>query len=90
MIVKKEKCNPIGCGGYLCMRVSPSNRAGKEAIVKSDDGKVKVNEELITDADRIAANKCPFEALQMIKLPDELDEDPIHRYLPNGFALFKT
>ncbi|MFT4311335.1 MAG: ribosome biogenesis/translation initiation ATPase RLI [Candidatus Woesearchaeota archaeon] len=89
MVVKKEKCNPEGCGGYLCMRVSPSNRAGKEAIVKDSDGKVRVNEDLITDADRIAANKCPFGALQMIKLPEELDEDPIHRYPPNGFALFK-
>ncbi len=89
MIVKKEKCNPEGCGGYLCMRVSPSNRAGKEAIVKDTDGKVRVNENVITDADRIAANKCPFEALQMINLPDELNQDPIHRYPPNGFALYK-
>ena len=88
MIVKKEKCNPEGCGGYLCMRVSPSNRAGKEAIVKDTDGKVRVNENVITDADRIAANKCPFEALQMINLPEELNQDPIHRYPPNGFALY--
>ncbi|MCF7872186.1 ribosome biogenesis/translation initiation ATPase RLI [Candidatus Woesearchaeota archaeon] len=89
MIVKKEKCNPEGCGGYLCMRVSPSNRAGKEAILKDTDGKVKVNEEVITDADRIAANKCPFGALTMVNLPDELNQDPIHRYPPNGFALYK-
>ena len=89
MIVKKDKCNPEGCGGYLCMRVSPSNRAGKEAIVKDVDGKVRVNENVITDADKIAANKCPFGALQMIKLPEELNQEPIHRYPPNGFALYK-
>lgn len=89
MIVKKEKCNPEGCGNYLCMRVSPSNRAGKEAIIKDTDGKVKVNEEVITDADRIAANKCPFEALIMVNLPDALNQEPIHRYPPNGFALYK-
>lgn len=71
------------------MRVSPSNRAGKEAIVKDVDGKVKVNENVITDADKIAANKCPFGALQMIKLPEELNQEPIHRYPPNGFALYK-
>ncbi|MBU0665863.1 MAG: ribosome biogenesis/translation initiation ATPase RLI [Nanoarchaeota archaeon] len=88
MIVKKEKCNPIGCGGYLCIRVSPSNRMGKDAIHKSDDGKVEVNEEVITDGDRIAANKCPFNALEMINLPAELDKEPIHRYGKNGFALF--
>jgi len=89
MIVKKEKCNPVGCGGFLCMRVSPSNRAGKEAIVKDTDGKIRVNEEVITDADRIAANKCPFEALIMVNLPEELNQDPIHRYPPNGFSLYK-
>ena len=89
MIVKKDRCNPVGCGGYLCMRVSPSNRAGKEAIVKDDDGKVKVNESVITDADRIAVNKCPFNALSMINLPEELNQDPLHRYPPNGFALYK-
>jgi len=88
MIVKKEKCNPEGCGGYLCIRVSPTNRAGKDAIVKSSDGKVMVNEEIITDGDRIAANKCPFHALEMVNLPEELDKDPIHRYGKNGFALF--
>ncbi len=88
MIVHKDKCNPIACGDYLCIRVSPSNRAGKAAIVKSADGKVEVNEDLISDIDRIAANKCPFHALEMVRLPDELDEDPIHRYGKNGFALY--
>jgi len=91
MIVDKDKCNPDGCGGYLCMRVSPSNRAGKEAIVKDpEDGKVKVNEDVISEADKIAANKCPFDALQMVNLPSELDQDPIHRYLPNGFSLYNV
>ena len=89
MVVKKDRCNPVGCGGYLCMRVSPSNRAGKEAIVKDSDGKVKVNESVISDADRISANKCPFQALSMINLPDELNQEPVHRYPPNGFALYK-
>jgi ATP-binding cassette subfamily E protein 1 len=71
------------------MRVSPSNRAGKDAIVKSLDGKVEINENVISDVDRIAANKCPFEALMMVNLPDALNEDPIHRYGKNGFALFQ-
>jgi ATP-binding cassette subfamily E protein 1 len=88
MVVRKEKCNPIGCGGYLCMRVSPSNRAGKDAIVQSADGKVEVNENVISDVDRIAANKCPFGALMMVNLPEALDEAPIHRFGKNGFSLF--
>jgi len=89
MIVHKEKCNPVACGDYLCMRVSPSNRAGKDAIVKSDDGKIAINESVISDIDRIAVNKCPFEALMMVNLPEALNEDPVHRFGQNGFALFQ-
>ncbi len=88
MIVKKERCNPVACGGYLCIRVSPGNRAGKEVIVKSKDGKVEVNEEVLTDADFIAAKKCPFNALLLVNLPAELDKKPIHRYGKNGFSLY--
>jgi len=88
MIVKKERCNPIGCGGYLCIRVCPSNRAGNPCIVEDTDGKVKVNEEFVIEACSIDVKKCPYNALQLLNLPQALDEDPIHRYLPNGFALF--
>lgn len=88
VIVHKEKCNPEGCGGYLCARVSPSNRAGKEAFYKDSDGKIGVNEELVSDIDRIAVNKCPFDALKLVNLPEALTQQPIHRYRANGFALF--
>ncbi len=89
VIVEKEKCNPEGCGGYLCARVSPSNRAGKEAFYKDTDGKIAVNEELVSDIDRIAVNKCPFKALKLVNLPSELTEQPIHRHGKNGFALYR-
>lgn len=89
VIVEKEKCNPVGCGGHLCARVSPSNKMGKEAfVIDPVDNKIKVNEEVVTDADSIAVNKCPFGALKMVRLPEELNKDPIHRYGENGFALF--
>jgi ATP-binding cassette subfamily E protein 1 len=89
VIVEKEKCNPEGCGGFLCARVSPSNRAGKEAFYKDADGKVGVNEELVSDIDRIAVNKCPFHALKLINLPEALTERPVHRYSKNGFVLYR-
>ncbi len=89
VIVEKEKCNPEGCGGFLCMRVSPSNRAGKEAFYQDEDGKVGVNEELVSDIDRIAVNKCPFHALKLVNLPEQLTEQPVHRYGKNGFVIFR-
>jgi len=89
VIVEKEKCNPEGCGGFLCARVSPSNRAGKEAFYQDVDGKIGVNEELVSDIDRIAVNKCPFHALKLVNLPEQLTEKPVHRYGKNGFVIFR-
>jgi ATP-binding cassette subfamily E protein 1 len=86
-IVKKEKCNPRTCGNYLCIRICPVNRRGDECIVKSPDGKVKINEELCIGCG-ICPKKCPAEALDIINLPEELKKEPVHRYSENGFALY--
>ncbi len=87
-VIEKEKCNPAGCGGYLCIRVSPGNRMGKEVFVTGPDGKAQVNEEVCTDAESITVKKCPFGAIHMVKLPEKLTEKPIHRFGVDGFSLF--
>ncbi len=87
-VVNKEKCNPQGCGGYLCIRVSPGNRMGKEVFVIGPDGKAQVNEEVCTDAESITVKKCPFNAIHMVKLPEKLTDKPIHRFGVDGFELF--
>lgn len=86
-VLQKEKCNPAGCGDYLCIRVCPVNRMGEECIVKGDDGKPKINEELCTGCG-ICQNRCPFDAISIINLPEELDKPPIHQYGKNGFHLY--
>jgi ATP-binding cassette, sub-family E, member 1 len=88
-VIEKEKCNPTGCGGYLCIRVSPGNRMGKEVFVKGPDGKAQVNEDVCTDAESITVKKCPFAAIHMIQLPDKLTSMPTHRYGKDGFVLYK-
>ena len=85
-IVEKEKCNPVGCGGYLCIRVCPINREGEECIGKADDGKAKIDEKLCIGCD-ICVKKCPFDAISIINLPAQL-ENPIHRFGRNGFHLY--
>ncbi len=87
-VVKKEKCNPQGCGGYLCMKVNPDNRAGIESIYIDGDKKVAINEELCGPGIAIAVNKCPFNALAVVNLPEALNKEPIFRYGKNGFALY--
>ncbi|MBW2997351.1 ribosome biogenesis/translation initiation ATPase RLI [Candidatus Woesearchaeota archaeon] len=87
-IVKKQECNPMGCGNYLCAKVCPVNRKGEECIKASAlDKKAEIDEELCIGCG-ICANRCPFDAIDIINLPEELKQDPIHRYGANGFSLF--
>lgn len=86
-IVKKDKCSPGGCGDFLCIRVCPVNRKGDDCIIQTDDGKVGINEELCIGCG-ICPKKCPFEALDIVNLPEELKKEPVHRYSENGFALY--
>ncbi len=79
-VIDKEKCNPIACGDYLCLRTCPLNRMGKEAMYKGSDGKAHINEDIATDACQVCVNICPFGAIHMVKLADKLTSKPIHRY----------
>ena len=87
-VVEKERCNPEGCGGYLCIKKSPLNRMGVEAIVQGPDGKAQINEDLATDALQVVVNVCPFHAIHMVKLPEHLTTRPIHRYGKDQFILY--
>lgn len=87
-IVKKKECNPVGCGGYLCSKVCPVNRKGEECIKASDtDKKAEIDEDLCIGCG-ICQNRCPFSAIDIINLPEELKQEPIHRYGTNGFSLY--
>jgi ATP-binding cassette subfamily E protein 1 len=86
-VIEKDKCNPHGCGNFLCIRVCPVNRTGKECIVKGADNKPKIDENLCTGCG-ICQNRCPFTAISIINLPEELTEKPIHQYGENGFRLY--
>lgn len=86
-VVNKDRCNPQGCGGYLCIRVCPVNREEKDCIIIDTDKKVKIDEGLCTGCG-ICPNRCPFDAIDIINLPEQLSQ-PVHRYGRNGFHLYK-
>jgi ATP-binding cassette, sub-family E, member 1 len=86
-IVKKDKCNPEGCGNFLCMRYCPINRKGEDCIFKAEDKKAGISEVLCIGC-MICVHKCPFDAIDIINLPEALNGEPIHRYGENKFVLF--
>ncbi|MCK4589927.1 MAG: ribosome biogenesis/translation initiation ATPase RLI [Nanoarchaeota archaeon] len=87
-VVEREKCHPTKCGDYLCKKLCPVNRTGKDCItVNEDDKKVRIDESLCTGCG-ICPKRCPFGALHIVNLPEALEKDPIHRYGENQFELF--
>ncbi|MDI9395847.1 MAG: ribosome biogenesis/translation initiation ATPase RLI [Euryarchaeota archaeon] len=84
-ILNKDRCQPRRCSKE-CEKYCPRVRTGDETIVFEADGKPVISEELCVGCG-ICINKCPFDAIMIIGLPEALKE-PTHRYGPNGFALF--
>jgi ATP-binding cassette subfamily E protein 1 len=86
-VVRKEECNPSGCGNYLCIRVCPVNRGGKDCITKDENKKAVIDESLCIGC-MICVRKCPYDVIDVINLPAELKKTPIHQYGRNGFHLY--
>ncbi|MFC4406490.1 ribosome biogenesis/translation initiation ATPase RLI [Haloarchaeobius iranensis] len=94
-VVDLERCQPDRCN-YECKNFCPPNRTGKECItVRGEDtmeGKpdqVRISEEIcLGETCGICVEKCPFDAIEIINLPQELDDEPAHRYGENAFSLY--
>ncbi|TAJ43828.1 ribosome biogenesis/translation initiation ATPase RLI [Methanofollis fontis] len=84
-VVHKDNCHPKKCGTE-CIIYCPRVRSGDETVFLGEDGKASISEELCVGCG-ICVKKCPFEAIDIVNLPEEL-EYPTHRYGPNTFALY--
>lgn len=86
-ILLRDRCKPKNCA-YECIKYCPRVRAGDETIVKGDDGRPIISEELCVGCG-ICIHKCPFEAIKIIGLAEELETDLVHQFGKNGFRLFR-
>ena len=86
-VVDKERCRSDKCD-LVCIRFCPMVRTRREAIRLDDESKAYVAE-LICSGCGICVRKCPFDALRIVNLPDELESEHIHRFGPNAFTLYR-
>ena len=99
-VVDLDRCQPDRCN-YECATFCPPNRTGKECIVTREErfedeeayagspDQVSISEEIcLGETCGICVVKCPFDAIEIINLPQELEENPTHRFGENTFALY--
>ena len=86
-VVEADKCNQDRCGGLLCQKVCPVNRAGEECVYEGEDKKAKIIESQCIGCG-ICPKKCPTNAITIVNLPEEFDEQPVHQYGESGFQLY--
>lgn len=83
-VVNRDRCQPRKCARE-CEYFCPPVRTGDETIVFVDDKPV-ITENLCVGCG-ICVRKCPFGAITITNLPEEIGA-PVHRYGSNGFALY--
>ncbi|UCG36213.1 MAG: ribosome biogenesis/translation initiation ATPase RLI [Candidatus Bathyarchaeota archaeon] len=85
-VLDADRCKPKRCD-RICYRFCPKVRSKIEAIV-FEEGKPRIVEPLCVGCG-ICVKKCPFTALAIVNLPDELEVECSHRFGPNAFKLFR-
>jgi ATP-binding cassette subfamily E protein 1 len=84
-VVHRKRCHSKKCG-LECIQYCPRVRSGDETIVIDEKGIAAISEELCVGCG-ICVKKCPFEAIDVVSLPEQL-QYPTHRYGMNGFVLY--
>lgn len=85
-VLDADRCKPKRCD-RLCCRFCPMVRSKVEAI-RFEANQPVIVESLCTGCG-ICIKKCPFTAISIVNLPDEMDKDCSHRFGPNTFKLFR-
>ncbi|MBW2989121.1 ribosome biogenesis/translation initiation ATPase RLI [Candidatus Woesearchaeota archaeon] len=85
-VIEKKKIKDRQEWFRLVSKACPVNRSGNECVFMKD-GDIGINSELCVGCG-ICVKKDPWNAIQIINLPAELDKPPIHQYGENGFHLY--
>jgi ATP-binding cassette subfamily E protein 1 len=86
-VLDLDKCQPKKCN-FICIKFCPGVRMGEETIIVDEETKKPIISEVLCSGCGICIHKCPFDAIAIVNLPQELEE-PIHQFGPNTFRLYR-
>ncbi|CAK7901591.1 translation initiation factor Rli1p [[Candida] anglica] len=87
-IVSTDKCKPKKCR-QECRRGCPVVKTGKLCIEVTPASKIAFISENLCIGCGICVKKCPFDAINIINLPTNLEAETTHRYSANSFKLHR-
>ena len=87
-IVSDDKCKPKKCR-QECRKACPVVKTGKLCIEVGPNSKIAFISETLCIGCGICVKKCPFDAINIIKLPTNLEAETTHRYSANSFKLHR-
>ena len=87
-VISDDKCKPKKCK-LECKKNCPVNRQGKICIDVKPTSKLAFISEILCIGCNICVKKCPFDAIQIINLPKNLEASTTHRFGPNSFKLHR-
>ena len=86
-VVEPDLCQSKKCG-LECIKECPVNINGQQCIVLPESKIALISEELCIGCG-ICVKVCPFDAIDILNLSEELKSDKIHQYGVNSFRLFR-
>lgn len=87
-IVSSDKCKPKKCR-QECRKSCPVVKTGKLCIEVTPALKIAFISETLCIGCGICVKKCPFDAINIINLPTNLEAETTHRYSANSFKLHR-
>lgn len=85
-ILDKDKCQPKKCN-FVCIDYCPGVRMDEDTIIIDENTNKPLISEELCEGCGICTNRCPFDAISIINLPEAIGES-IHRFGQNQFELF--